>query len=98
MVFKEENKIYIQQDVLWKDYEMSKGAAIGEFGCLLTSLTNILVLLGLDYTPLTLCQLLQANNGFDNQGNILWTVVNNLFGLSKVKYLPTDAINWSNIR
>jgi hypothetical protein len=91
-----DDKFFIQQDEQWKDFEIIKGVTIGEFGCLVTSLTNILNMLGMDFTPLTLVQKIQENNGFDSNGNLSWVVANKIFGLSEVKYLPTDKIEWSN--
>jgi hypothetical protein len=92
--------MFTQTDSRWADYEIVKGNAsttIKERGCLLTSICNILVVDGYDFTPLTLCQKLQDSNGFDNIGNLLWSVLNNLFGLKENKYLPADKITWSNL-
>lgn len=90
--------MFIQNDIKWKDYEISKCITIGEFGCLLTSICNILVILGFDYTPLTLSKKFQENNGFDKQGNLIWNVVNKLFGLKENKYMPSSKISWSNLK
>jgi len=95
---KRRGRMYIQNDIKWKSFEMTKNVTVGEFGCLLTSICNILVILGYDFNPLTLAKKLQENKGFDNQGNILWNVINNLFGLKENKYLPSSKILWSNLK
>jgi len=87
--------MFIQNDDRWKSFEMAPGVTIGEFGCFLTALCNILVLLGMDYTPLTLAQALQKNSGIDSEGNLTWIAFNS-FGLFEKRYNPTDEINWSN--
>jgi len=88
--------LFTQTDSNWSGFEIIPGYTIKEGGCLLTSLSNILVDLGLDYNPLTLCKKLQANKGFDNIGEIEWSVLNNLFGLSEIKYSPNEKIVWSD--
>src|SRR5271157_1209432 len=88
--------MFIQSDENWKDYEMAPGITLGVYGCFITAVCNILVKLGMDYTPLSLTQKLKDNNGLDSQGYLNRTVLDNLFGLKENIYKPTDTINWSD--
>ena len=83
----------IQCDKRWSDYLIVKGkngTSIGEIGCLLTCISNILNERGIEHTPLSLCKQLQDNGGFDSQGYIQWGVLYNLYKIKQAKYLYPD--------
>jgi hypothetical protein len=88
---------YIQSDIRWKDFEIVKGATIGDFGCLLTAITNCLNEYKYEYTPLTLCKELQTNGGFDKDGCILWDILTKLFGVKHTKFKFPDKPVLENV-
>jgi hypothetical protein len=88
--------MFTQTDPKWAHIEYVKGVTIGQYGCLITSLTNILCGQSLGYndylTPAVFVELCQNNNCFDSYGNLLWQPVEKffLFKHSRVKQIFVD--------
>lgn len=76
-------KKYKQTDEKWNNIEMVKGVTIGEYGCLLVSLTNALCNISDGYnnhlTPESLNEILQNNLCYDSIGQIYWRYFEKFF-------------------
>jgi hypothetical protein len=74
---------FCQGDVRWRDIEMVKGVKIGEFGCLLTSISNALCKYQVKYqdylSPDILNMIVQNNNGYTANGLLLWKFLEDFF-------------------
>jgi len=68
--------IYLQNDPRWKDDTMGHSEqTLGEAGCFVSSVSMALAHYRIDLNPKQLNQLLNANQGYTEQGWVKWKVV-----------------------
>lgn len=80
---------YSQQDPKWKAVQLGfdKESTIGNFGCLLTSISMVASHYGFDETPASLNEKLKAAGGFQGAYLMPYTVTNVLRGVSYKTYI-----------
>lgn len=85
-----------QTDSRWADVEMTNRITIKGYGCLVTSMSNILIC---EYpqlinvmNPGELDKFLDKNSGYTPEGYMKWDVVGKKFGFTMTKYFPADNI------
>lgn len=72
--------VYNQGDSRWRDKELGKsGLHMWSHGCYVCATAVALNAYGHALTPGDLCDLMNANDGFDDAGQIRWTVVEKMF-------------------
>lgn len=78
---------FTQTDPKWKNVEFPYyKKTIGEIGCLVTSIANIVLDTNLSITPEVVLSLLVGDMGITNGNLVLWNSVYNLFKLRHAKY------------
>ncbi len=84
---------YSQQDPKWKAVKLGfdKESTIGNFGCLLTSISMVASHYGLDETPASLNEKLKAAGGFQGAYLMPYTVSIVLKGISYKTYIDCKA-------
>ncbi len=81
------DKYFTQTDPKWKNVEFPYyKKTIGQIGCLVTSITNILLKRGLSLTPEVVLSMLVSNRGITKENLVLWDSVYTLFKLKHTKY------------
>ena len=88
--------MYIQPDSRWKDYQITKDVTIGKYGCLLTTLCNILNILNYNFFPDTLADRLKEENGFTAAGFIIWEAIFRVFGIKHTKLFDISKTKFSD--
>ena len=93
--------LHTQTDPQWRDTEMTKGITIGQYGCLLVSLSNCVRQSSIGYrehmNPAALNTILQNNGGFTPQGLIIWSVLEKFFFCQHTNIMKRKPIFASNI-
>ena len=87
--------LYSQRDTRWKDEKLGYGSTtIGNFGCTISALSQLLLINGYSETPSTVNAKLKANAGFvgTNQNLLVWTAIEKAF---KAKHLKR-AYSYNN--
>lgn len=87
---------YSQNDIRWKDKPLNNSLnAIGEVGCLLTSLVNIYKIRHpeIDITPFSFNRGLIEHDGYTKDNYIIWAVVEKLLDV-KIEHIYTGVIEY----
>lgn len=84
---------YFQQnDGRWNDYKIGRYATIGDYGCLLTSLTMISDYYGNNYNPMTAAQVSSFNrSGGSNDGALISTPIVHDYGSRGIDWDEVDS-------
>jgi hypothetical protein len=80
--------LYSQRDSRWGNQKLGYGdTTIGNFGCTITSLAQLLLINGHNETPATVNEKLKVNNGFvgTNKNLLVWTAIEKAFDAKHIK-------------
>jgi len=86
------SEYFTQTDIRWKNVKFPyNNKTIGQIGCLITSISNILWERGKKLTPPDVLNLLYVNNGLTNSNLVLWDSVFKIFQLKHTKYFKESV-------